>query len=193
MSWFSDFPRNLGTSRYINDGQVPTTLPPSGPAGGDLTNTYPNPTLIPTGPGVTGPIGSATITPVVSIDAKGCVTALTQVPTSTGTGVFTFVDMAVFSPWVAPPGITKVFLYGRGGSGGGGAPLATDVITVVGANGGNGGAANNPGIAGTNGPVTVLGAGGYPGGGGGGGGRSATGAAGGNGSAGSAGQLWLFY
>ncbi len=45
-------------------------------AGGDLTGTYPNPTLAAIG-SATGPIGSATTTPVVTIDAKGRVTALT--------------------------------------------------------------------------------------------------------------------
>lgn len=53
-------------------------------AGGDLTGTYPNPTLAAAGPGATGPIGSATTVPVVTIDAKGRVTGLT---TATISGV----------------------------------------------------------------------------------------------------------
>ncbi len=58
---------------------VDTTAIHSGSsAGGDLIGTYPNPTLIPTGPGATGPIGNATTVPVVTIDAKGRVTALTS-------------------------------------------------------------------------------------------------------------------
>lgn len=51
---------------------------PSGPAGGDLTGTYPNPTLAAFGPGATGPIGDGTHVPVITIDAKGRVSALTS-------------------------------------------------------------------------------------------------------------------
>ncbi len=59
-------------------GQIPTALPPNGSAGGDLTGTYPNPTLGTAGPGATGPLGSSSTVPVVTIDAKGRVTALTS-------------------------------------------------------------------------------------------------------------------
>lgn len=59
-------------------GQIPTALPPSGAAGGDLTGNYPNPTLAAAGGGAAGPIGSTSAIPVVTVDAKGRVTALTS-------------------------------------------------------------------------------------------------------------------
>lgn len=52
---------------------------PTGPAGGDLTGTYPNPDLISIG-GATGTFGSASNIPVITRDAKGRITAITQTP-----------------------------------------------------------------------------------------------------------------
>lgn len=51
--------------------------PPSGPAGGDLAGSYPDPTLAVIG-SAAGPIGDSTHVATVTIDTKGRVTALTS-------------------------------------------------------------------------------------------------------------------
>ncbi len=67
---------------------IGASAPPNGSAGGDLTGTYPNPTLAAAGPGATGPLGSATVAPIVTIDAKGRVTALSSATITGGLAVF---------------------------------------------------------------------------------------------------------
>ncbi len=64
---------------------------PTGAAGGDLAGTYPNPALAAIG-AATGPIGSATAVPVVTIDTKGRTTALTSAAIVPGAGVDGWVD-----------------------------------------------------------------------------------------------------
>jgi hypothetical protein len=66
------------------DGRIATAVAagvaPSGPAGGDLLGTYPNPTLSLALVDPPGSYGSATAVPVVTVDAKGRVIGITTVP-----------------------------------------------------------------------------------------------------------------
>ena len=80
--------RTLGTGAAQacagNDSRLSNSRTPTGSAGGDLTGTYPNPTLAAFGGGAAGPIGGATVAPIITIDAKGRVSALSS---ATITGV----------------------------------------------------------------------------------------------------------
>ena len=76
-------PSNItGNANYANTAGG---APPTGSAGGDLTGSYPNPTLV--SAGTTGSYGSASVSPTITTDSKGRVVAMssnTITPSSIG-------------------------------------------------------------------------------------------------------------
>lgn len=87
-SFAISFGSTAGTACQGDDSRLSNARTPSGNAGGDLTGTYPNPTLTTIGTAKTS-IGSSTEIPVISIDEKGRVVSLTSVAATGGASSLT--------------------------------------------------------------------------------------------------------
>lgn len=127
------------------------TAVPSGSAGGDLTGTYPNPTLaaiISAG----GPIGSATVSPIITYDAKGRLTAVSSATITPAVGSITGLGTGVATALGTNIGTAGSFVVNGGALGSPSSAGTIPAFTLGGTVSGGGNQINNV-IIGTSTPL----------------------------------------
>lgn len=84
------------TGDYVGpaDTRLSDARTPTGSAGGDLTGTYPNPSLISRGIG-SGTVGDSTHVPVLTYNDKGLITGVSTAAIGSGTGTVTSVGLTM--------------------------------------------------------------------------------------------------
>jgi hypothetical protein len=90
-----------GTLANLGDSITVSAIP-SGAAGGDLTGTYPNPSLAVLSPSPAGSYGSATAVPAVTVDSKGRVTSVTSTSIAISASQVTSGLSGTYAPLASP-------------------------------------------------------------------------------------------
>ncbi len=98
--------------QYLNSLVSAAGAAPGGPAGGDLSGTYPNPVLGSSGV-VAGTYGSASTVPQVTVDSKGRVTGVTAIPVTITSDAGFAKYAPVFMDGIQNTGITLIVNAGQ--------------------------------------------------------------------------------